>query len=78
MTKVLFKVGDRFSFGEEYGIVLGNDKALLFKGRGGRTGRTVKKGNIPNNAIPIIRDKDLPPYEVSFAMDAVAVVIKRS
>lgn len=74
MAKVVFDVGDRFSFGKEYGIVLGDGKALLFKGEGGRTERTLKKDKIPKNAIPI-SDKDVIHYEVKFAMDAVAAVI---
>lgn len=77
MAKITFSKNDVFSFGEgvkEYGVVLSNDKALLFKGQGGRTGRTVLKSDIPEDAMPVADVEELP-YQIQFAIKAVSAVI---
>ena len=76
MAKIEWKQGDRFSFGREYGLILNDGKALLFKGVGGRTGRQVEKGDVPENAIPL-SESNVLPFEVSFAMEAVQVSVSQ-
>jgi len=72
MATIAWTCGDRFSFNGGYGIMF-RKGALLFKGEGGRTGRTISRGDVPPDAIPISADalKNVP-YDVKFAMDAVA------
>jgi hypothetical protein len=72
MAKIIFEKGDLICFQGGFGIITGKDKALLIKGVGGRTGRVIEKGDIPEDALPNNKTMD---FEVSFALKAVAAVI---
>ena len=77
MKKIVFEKGDRFSYQHGYGMVIGeNGESLLFDGAGGREGRCVQKGQLPDNAL-LIGTGDIP-FEVRFAMLAVDVYVKPS
>lgn len=75
MAQITFEPGDRFQWMRDtkdrgYGIVLANGSALLIKGEGGRTGYQVLIGSVPSAAIPL---QGFPNFEVSFALNAVAI-----
>jgi hypothetical protein len=83
MTIVRFEPKDRFSYktdaGKEYGVAISSNEAILFKGQGGRTGRTVEKGTIPKDSLPLYThdgiNYECVHFEVTFAMDAVCLTI---
>ena len=52
MVHTSFATWERFSFQRGHGIVLPSGEALMVIGVGGRTGFYVKKGPIPEEAIP--------------------------
>jgi len=75
MQKIVFEKGDRFSYQHGYGMVIGEDgESLFFAGAGGREGRSVFKGQLPDDALPA-RQVDMP-FEVRFAMLAVDIYAK--
>lgn len=81
MTTIILKKGDKFSFpqgkGENngIGIFLGNGKALLVKGRGGRSGWDIEKTtNLPDGSFPIEDERGVDS-EVAFALRAVSIAV---
>lgn len=84
MAKVIFDVGDRFVLRTDlteprnnpgFGIVLHGERALVIRGPGGRTLRTIiREPTIPKGALPVGHRTDMP-YEVQFALDAVETAL---
>ena len=81
MAKIVFEVGDVFSFpgqhGLNYGILLPDRKVVLIdtnvpRGRPCRIARVI---DIPTNALPVMDLEMLPIYEVRFALQAVRIAI---
>lgn len=75
MATVNFESGDTFVFssgGGGSGIVLPCGKSLIISGEGGRTGYSVKKDSIPEDAIP----GEPMRFEVKFAFVAVAAAVQ--
>lgn len=74
MAKINWEKGDKFSFGKAFGVVLDNDKALLFKDVKNRNGCRLQKGDVPKKAIPLAKDIWLSEA-ISLAMRAVITSI---
>ena len=77
MQKINPGIGDRFVSGEGWGVVIGRDRAVLFKGEGGRSGRTVEVGGIPGSAVFHEGGRNLAgiDYDLILAMDAVVAML---
>ncbi len=77
MAKTTFSPGDRFICykGQEkrYGIVLPDMKALIISGRGGRSGYSLEKKDIPSDAITA--QSYSWPHEITFAFDCAAFAL---
>lgn len=67
MAKVIFEVGDAFSWEEGHGVVVGDNRAVIITGKGGRSGTPkVTHGFIPPDAIPT--DDEKLSYETQMAI----------
>lgn len=52
MARIIFEVGDVFTFKEGAGVVIAENSTVLVAGVGGRTGFMVSQGTIPADAMP--------------------------
>jgi hypothetical protein len=64
--------GDLFKFKDGYGVALNEHHAFLISGGGKDLGYKTQVGSIPADAAAATRDE--MPFEVWFALEAVAVV----
>ena len=67
--EVKYSPGDRFKTRDGFGMVLPDGKAIIISGKGGRSGYSAEKTDIPNDAHP---SREIPPHEVTFALDVTA------
>ncbi len=66
MPSIKYHFGDTFSFPGGYGVMISETETVLVFGKGGRTGWVVRKGIVPDGAIPH-RHEQLP-IEVQMAV----------
>lgn len=67
MAKVIFEVGDVFSWEEGYGVVVGDNHAVIITGKGERYNQPkITHGFIPPDAVPT--DYEKLSYETQMAI----------